>query len=201
MALRTIRSGMDISILPLVLLAVIAAESAFATPPAAPGPTGSAAAQPSGGKGQDLSGVWQVRLTGTLVGPSLLCQAVPPLNMSWRDTVLSAHNLRELLYAVVPDSARTWFDRVCAPRFSGDQVAAACRIPLTYAKPCILTSNMTFHGAVTGGIQFTGKGQGDVTLGGPGLCPEASCPGEIDLVATRVGPVPAGAASAPVKSR
>jgi hypothetical protein len=146
--------------------------------------------------GRDLSGVWQVKLTGNLTGASLLCQAVPPLNMSWRDTVLSARDLRELLHAVVPDSSRLWFDRVCAPRFTGDQVAATCRIPLTYAKPCILTANMTFQGTLAQGTQVTGRGTGDVALGGPGLCPAASCPGEIDFVVTRIAPVPAGARGA-----
>lgn len=190
-ALGTIRPSINRIILTasFLLVAITAAPARAADPPA------------SSGKGQDLSGVWQVKLTGTLGGPSLLCQAVPPLNMSWRDTVQSARNLRELLYAVVPDSARTWFDRVCTPRFSGDRVVAACRIPLTYAKPCLLTANMTFQGTLASGSQVTGLGTGDVTLGGPGLCPEASCPGEIELVATRVGPVPAGARNEAAKAR
>jgi len=172
-----------------VLVALLAAAPGHAAEPGA-----------SASKGRDLSGVWQVKLTGHLTGPSLLCQAVPPLNMSWRDTVLSARDLRELLYAVVPDSSRLWFDRVCAPRFTGDQVAATCRIPLTYAKPCALTANMTFHGTLAEGTQVTGRGTGDVALGGPGLCPTASCPGEIDFVATRISPVPASARGA-VKKR
>lgn len=174
----------------LVLLAALAAGPGRA---AEPGSISS--------PGQDLSGVWQVKLTGHMTGSSLLCQVVPPLNMSWRDTVLSARTLRDLLYAVVPDSARPWFDQVCTPRFTGDTVAAACRIPLTYAKPCILTANMTFHGTLASGKQVTGRGTGDVALGGPGLCPAASCPGEIDFVATRIGPVPAGARGSAAKSR
>ena len=162
---------------------------------------GNAAEPGASAKGQDLSGVWQVKLTGNLIGPSLLCQAVPPLNMSWRDTVLSARNLRELFYAVVPDSARPWFDRVCSPRFTGDTVTAACRIPLTYARPCVLTADIAFNGKLALGTQVTGRGTGDVVLGGPGLCPAASCPGEIDLVATRVGPVPPGARGSTAKPR
>jgi len=164
-----------------ILLAALAAGPGIAAEPG------------SSTQGQDLSGIWQVKLTGNLIGPSLLCQAVPPLNMSWRDTVLAAGTLRELFTAVVPDSARPWFDRVCTPRFSGDTVSAACRIPLTYAKPCVLTADITFHGKLAHGTQVTGRGTGDVALAGPGLCPAASCPGEINLVATRIGPVPPGA--------
>jgi hypothetical protein len=152
----------------------------------------SAAAKP---KPRDLSGIWQVRVTGTMVGTSLLCQAVPNLNYTQLDTVLKARNLKELFYAVVPDTSRAWFDSVCDPVFDGDQVIGTCRIPLTYARPCVLTADVTFRGRLTGDTSFTGEGQAEVVTGGPGFCPKATCPGELRVVARRVGDVPRPAAA------
>lgn len=139
---------------------------------------------------RNLSGIWEVHLTGTLVGPSLLCRAVPALDYTQRDTVLAARNLEELLYAVVPDSALVWFDVVCDPIFDGDAVSGTCRVPLIYARPCTLLADLTFHGRLTGDRDFAGAGESVVTTGGPGLCPKASCPGQLRIVAHRIADVP-----------
>ncbi len=166
--------------------------------PAVPGTAGgteSGATQSAGAQNQDLSGVWEIKLDGKLAGPSLLCQAVPPLNLSWRDTVLAARNLEELIEAIVPDSERAWFDRACKPRYAGNTVVASCRFPLVYAKPCVLNADIIFHGALRDSNHVSGQGGGDVAVTGPGFCPETTCPGEIHLAATRVGPVPRPAAA------
>jgi hypothetical protein len=160
----------------------------------------------SGAAARDLSGVWQTRITGGLIGESVLCQMVPELDRTQVDTVLTAHSLKELMRAIIPDTSRTWFDSVCEPTFhgaAGDSLTGHCRIPATYAKPCGLVGDLTFHGSLHGDGQFIGMGTGDVTLGGPGLCPKTGCPGELHIVARRIGPVPkrgAPAAPAPTTS-
>ncbi len=160
-----------------------------------------AAPPPPGTRTEDLSGIWEVRLNGKLVGSSLLCQAVPPLNLSWRDTVSSARNLEELVDALVPDSSRVWFDRACRPRYKGNTVAASCRIPMTYAQPCVLVADIEFNGVMRDHDHVSGTGGGDVSLAGTGVCPQASCPSEITLVAHRVGPVPRADVEHPGASR
>jgi hypothetical protein len=150
-------------------------------------------------KKRDLSGVWQTRITGGLVGDYFLCQVVPELDRTQVDTVRTAHNLRELMQAIIPDSARTWFDSVCEPTFHGtrgDSLTGRCRIPAVYAKPCNLVGDLSFHGRLHTDDRFEGSGTGDVTLGGPGLCPKSACPGELRIVARRIGPVP-GRGAAP----
>jgi hypothetical protein len=148
------------------------------------------------GAARDLSGIWEVRVTANVVeGGSFLCGAVPELNQTQVDTVIKASNLKELLYAVIPDSSRAWFDSVCDPVFTGDQVRATCRIPLTYARPCGLVSDVTFQGQLTGDTRFAGTGEADVTTGGPGLCPQATCPGQIRITARRIGGVPRAASA------
>jgi hypothetical protein len=152
---------------------------------------GLAAASPA--LARDLSGVWQTRITGGLIGESLLCQVVPELDRTQVDTVLTARNLSELMRAIIPDSSRTWFDSVCEPDFhgsAGDSLSGHCRIPAIYAKPCTLVGELDFRGRLHADQRFEGTGTGDVTLGGPGLCPKASCPGELRIVARRIGPVP-----------
>ncbi len=181
-----------LSVASLLALGLITAAFAGSTKPAAP-----AGAAKAPVKARDLSGVWQVHVTGGLVGSSLLCQAVPELNQTQLDTVLKARNLKELFYAVVPDSARAWFDSVCEPIFEGDQVRGTCRIPLTYASPCGLIADLTFHGRLVGDTSFTGEGQAQVNTGGPGLCPEATCPGELRVIARRIGDVPSSATPKP----
>lgn len=169
--------------------------------PAAAGPKAKPAAERAAGSkaparpARNLSGIWEVHLTGSLLGPSLLCRAVPALDYSQRDTVLAARNLEELLYAVVPDSALTWFDAICEPVFDGDAVSGTCRVPLSYARPCTLVADLTFHGRLTGDRDFAGEGESVVTTGGPGLCPKASCPGQLRIVARRVADVPPAASA------
>jgi len=144
-------------------------------------------------KERDLSGVWETRITGGLVGDSFLCQVVPELDRTQVDTVRTAHSLRELMQAIIPDSARTWFDSVCEPTFhgtAGDSLTGRCQIPAIYAKPCNLVGDLAFQGRLHGDDRFAGSGTGDVTLGGPGLCPKSSCPGELRILARRIGPVP-----------
>jgi hypothetical protein len=151
---------------------------------------------PDAALGRDLSGVWQTRITGELVGESFLCQVVPNLDRTQVDTVRTATNLKELMQAIIPDSSRTWFDSVCEPAFHGahgDSLTGACRIPAVYAKPCTLVGDLTFHGRLRSDDRFEGFGKGDVTLGGPGMCPKSSCPGELHIVATRIARLPAPA--------
>jgi len=148
----------------------------------------------AGAAPRDLSGVWQTRITGELVGESLLCQVVPNLDRTQVDTVRTASSLKELMQAIVPDSARTWFDSVCEPSFhgaAGDSLTGRCRIPAVYAKPCTLVGDLTFHGRLHGDDRFEGFGKGDVTLGGPGMCPKSGCPGELHIVARRIARLPA----------
>jgi len=147
---------------------------------------------------RDLSGVWQTRITGDLVGDSFLCQVVPNLDQTQVDTVRTATNLKELMQAIIPDSSRTWFDSVCEPTFHGargDSLTGHCRIPAVYAKPCTLVGDLTFHGRLQTDDYFQGVGSGDVTLGGPGMCPKTGCPGELHIVARRIARLPAPAAA------
>jgi hypothetical protein len=152
------------------------------------------ASDPAQGRGpRDLSGIWEVKITAGLVGTSLLCRVVPELSTTELDTVPRARNLKELIYAVIPDTSIAWFDSVCEPVFSGDngeQVSGDCLIPLVWASPCNLEADLSFEGALDREGRFTCIGLGDVSLGGPGLCPKTTCPGEILIVARRVGAVP-----------
>jgi len=138
--------------------------------------------------------VWQTRITGQLVGDSFLCQVVPDLDRTQVDTVRTATNLKDLMRAIIPDSSRTWFDSVCEPTFhgaSGDSLTGSCRIPAVYAKPCTLVGDLTFHGRLRSDDHFEGFGTGDVSLGGPGMCPKTACPGELRIVARRIARLPA----------
>ena len=152
---------------------------------------------PGAALGRDLSGVWQTRITGELIGESFLCQVVPNLDRTQVDTVRTATNLKELMQAIIPDSSRTWFDAVCEPAFhgsGGDSLTGNCQIPAVYAKPCTLVGDLTFHGRLHSDDRFEGFGKGDVTLGGPGMCPKSSCPGKLHIVARRIARLPAPAA-------
>lgn len=175
---------------PAVALAFLIAAAALAAGQG-PGETRRASG-PSLSRG-DLSGIWEVRINAGLVGPSLLCRVVPELSTTELDTVPRARNLKELIYAVIPDSSVEWFDSVCEPVFSGEngnQVSGDCLIPLVWASPCNLEADLSFEGALDQEGRFTCVGLGDVTLLGPGLCPKTTCPGEILIVARRVGAVP-----------
>jgi hypothetical protein len=149
---------------------------------------------------RDLSGIWEVTITGGLTGSSLLCRIVPALNMTEVDTVFAARSLEELVYAVIPDSSIAWFDAVCDPVFSGgagDTVSGSCRIPLVYANPCTLVGDITFDGALEGDHAFAADADGEVTLGGPGICPKTTCPCELKIMAQRIGDLPLGPIGAP----
>jgi hypothetical protein len=150
-------------------------------------------AAPAAAAPRDLSGVWEVKVTGAIEGSTLLCRVVPPFNHTQLDTVPRASSLEELFHALVPPSSRDWLDSVCDPVFygpRGDSLRGTCQIPLTYAKPCRLVSDIQFRGHLASADRFTGQGSGDVELGGPGLCPVSSCPGSIQVTARRLGPVP-----------
>jgi hypothetical protein len=169
-------------------LTILSASSLAADDPKTPAPR-SPAGTPSAPP-RDLSGIWDVRVTATVVGSALLCRAVPELHQSQLDTVLKARNLKELFYAVIPDTSRAWFDSVCKPTFSGDMMWGTCRIPITYANPCDLVADVAFRGQLRNDREFTGEGNANVTTGGPGLCPEATCPGQVRIVARRVADLP-----------
>jgi len=160
---------------------------------AASAPKTASPPSPASSVPRDLSGIWEVRVTASLIGSSLLCRAVPQLNQTQLDTVLKARNLKELFYAVIPDSSRAWFERVCEPSFAGDLMRGTCRIPLTYANPCGLVADVTFRGQLRSDRDFAGEGDASVTTGGPGLCPQATCPGQVRIIARRVADVPRAA--------
>jgi hypothetical protein len=150
-------------------------------------------AAPGAAAARDLSGIWEVKVTGTIEGSTLLCRVVPPFNHTQLDTVARAGSLEELFHALVPPSSRDWLDSVCDPVFygpGGDSLRGTCQIPLTYAKPCRLVADVEFRGRLTSADRFAGQGGGDVELGGPGMCPASACPGTIQVVARRLGPVP-----------
>ena len=136
-------------------------------------------------------------MTGGAEGSTLLCRVVPPFNHAQLDTVERASSLEELFHALVPDNSRAWLNSVCDPVFfgpRGDSLRGTCDIPLTYAKPCRLVADIQFRGRLVAADRFEGRGGGDVTLGGPGLCPATACPGTVQIVARRLGPVPSSRA-------
>ncbi len=142
---------------------------------------------------RDLSGIWEVKVTGSIEGSTLLCRVVPPFNHAQLDTVERASSLEELFHALVPPSSREWLDSVCDPVFygaRGDSLRGTCQIPLTYAKPCRLVADIQFRGHLAAPDRFEGQGGGDVEMGGPGMCPVTACPGTIQIAARRLGPVP-----------
>ena len=97
----------------------------------------------------DSSRMWTERYAFTLGDVLQVEDRITQTVLAQVDTVRTAKSLAELMAAIIPDSARTWFDSVCEPAFHGprgDSLTGSCRIQAVYAKPCTLVGDLSFHG-------------------------------------------------------